>query len=320
MASTPTTRNRLEKQGAGENSSTWGAPKLNTLIDLVDASLDGWTTKALSSNVTLTSTNFAADESRPRILKFTGTGAYQVTIPSVEKWYVVDNQLTGVLTITTGAGTTATLATTESAVIVCDGTNCKSLGVGGLSIKTYVDNKVTLPAGGIIMWSGSIASIPAGWVLCDGNNSTPDLRDKFVPGAGSSYTPGQTGGANTVTLATSQLPSHTHTQQGSFASGTESAAHVHGGTTDGIGDHAHFVQGTGGGGGGSGVTGNASGGPVGGVSTTSAGAHSHTFTTGTENAAHAHLVTIAGETAAAGSGGAIENRPAFYALAYIMKT
>lgn len=38
-------------------------------------------------------------------------------------------------------------------------------------------------SGGIIMWSGSIATIPAGYVLCDGNNDTPDLRDKFIVGA-----------------------------------------------------------------------------------------------------------------------------------------
>lgn len=38
-------------------------------------------------------------------------------------------------------------------------------------------------SGGIIMWSGSIATIPAGYSLCDGNNGTPDLRDKFIIGA-----------------------------------------------------------------------------------------------------------------------------------------
>ena len=40
-----------------------------------------------------------------------------------------------------------------------------------------------VPAGGIILWSGNIASIPEGWVLCDGSNGTPDLRDRFVVGA-----------------------------------------------------------------------------------------------------------------------------------------
>jgi|TARA_R110002126_G_scaffold188974_1_gene337303 hypothetical protein len=51
-----------------------------------------------------------------------------------------------------------------------------------------------VPAGGIIMWSGSIGSIPSGYYLCDGTNGTPDLRDRFVVGAGSSYAVGNTGG------------------------------------------------------------------------------------------------------------------------------
>lgn len=38
----------------------------------------------------------------------------------------------------------------------------------------------TMPSGGIIMWSGTIASIPAGWALCNGANGTPDLTDKFI--------------------------------------------------------------------------------------------------------------------------------------------
>jgi hypothetical protein len=58
------------------------------------------------------------------------------------------------------------------------------------------------PLTGIIaIWSGSVASIPTGWLLCDGTNGTPDLRDRFVPGAGGSLSPGATGGAN----------SHVHT-------------------------------------------------------------------------------------------------------------
>lgn len=46
-----------------------------------------------------------------------------------------------------------------------------------------------IPSGAIIEWSGSIASIPSGYVLCDGNNSTPNLTDKFIIGAGNTYNP-----------------------------------------------------------------------------------------------------------------------------------
>jgi len=68
----------------------------------------------------------------------------------------------------------------------------------------------TIPVGGIIMWSGSIASIPSGWALCNGQNGTPNLTDKFILAAGSSYQPGNTGGRTQVSLTVDNLPSHTH--------------------------------------------------------------------------------------------------------------
>ena len=73
------------------------------------------------------------------------------------------------------------------------------------------------PSGGIIIWSGSVASIPSGWYLCNGSNGTPDLRDRFVVGAGSTYAVADTGGsANAIVVshthtATVTDPGHTHT-------------------------------------------------------------------------------------------------------------
>ncbi len=62
------------------------------------------------------------------------------------------------------------------------------------------------PSGVIVLWSGSIGSIPVGWYLCNGSNGTPDLRDRFVVGAGSTYAVDATGGsANAIVV------SHTHT-------------------------------------------------------------------------------------------------------------
>jgi hypothetical protein len=63
-----------------------------------------------------------------------------------------------------------------------------------------------IPSGGIIIWSGSSASIPSGWYLCNGANGTPDLRNRFIVGAGSTYAVGATGGS-----ADSIVVSHTHT-------------------------------------------------------------------------------------------------------------
>jgi hypothetical protein len=71
------------------------------------------------------------------------------------------------------------------------------------------------PSGGIIIWSGSVASVPSGWYLCNGSNGTPDLRDRFVVGAGSTYSVASTGGsANAVVVSHTHSitdPGHAHT-------------------------------------------------------------------------------------------------------------
>lgn len=65
-----------------------------------------------------------------------------------------------------------------------------------------------VPSGLICMWSGS--TVPTGWYLCDGTNGTPDLRDRFVVGAGNEYSIGDTGGEKNHILTESEMPSHTH--------------------------------------------------------------------------------------------------------------
>lgn len=67
-----------------------------------------------------------------------------------------------------------------------------------------------VPSGGIILWYGSIVNIPTKFVLCDGNNGTPDLRDLFVVGAGGAYAVGATGG-NTTHTHDFTSDGHTHT-------------------------------------------------------------------------------------------------------------
>ena len=88
------------------------------------------------------------------------------------------------------AETTDTDSTAGFAVrAVVDGT--------GLPISSYQFSDVAFPTGIISLWSGSIATIPAGWVICDGTNATPDLRDRFIVGAGSTYVVAATGGSTT---------------------------------------------------------------------------------------------------------------------------
>jgi microcystin-dependent protein len=146
-----------------------------------------------------------------------------------------------------------------------------------------------IPAGGIFLWSGSIGSIPAGYVLCNGSNGTPDLRDRFIVGAGSTYAVDATGGSADATVV-----SHTHTA--TSTSSVTDPQHNHGVPTN-------SVTGPGNGGGGRFVNGDNAGGNV---NTTSA-------STG---------ITVATTTtvATAGTSGTNANLPPYYALCYIMKT
>jgi microcystin-dependent protein len=63
----------------------------------------------------------------------------------------------------------------------------------------------TVPSGLIAIWSGSTGSIPSGWLLCNGSNGTPDLRNSFILGAGNTYAVGATGGSTDAIVV-----SHTH--------------------------------------------------------------------------------------------------------------
>lgn len=79
-------------------------------------------------------------------------------------------------------------------------------------IQSLID--AVVPVGMISLWSGSEAAIPTGWALCNGSNGTVDLRDKFVIGAGTTYSVGATGGETTHTLTVDEIPDHEHSIPG----------------------------------------------------------------------------------------------------------
>jgi hypothetical protein len=138
-----------------------------------------------------------------------------------------------------------------------------------------------LPTGVILMWSGSSASIPYGWLLCDGNNSTPNLQDRFIVGASSNFAVGATGGsANAVVV------SHTHTA----TSAVTDPGHTHSLTL--------------------GLT-NLDQGPAGGGSSVYGSTNTASSTTG---------ISVATTVNSAGSSGTNANLPPYYALCYIMKS
>lgn len=201
---------------------------------------------------------------------------------------------------------------------------------------------VSIPAGTIFLWSGSTASIPSGWVICNGSNGTPDLRNEFVVGAGDTYSVDGSGGAANVTVGSTNLPSHSHSWSATTGAGGDhshnhnfntgnSGSHSHGGNTSNVGNHTHS-----GGGVGAAIrmsfnnstfkgygAANANSGGAGShshnISTNNTGSHSHNYNANTGNSGN-HTHSVSGNTGNAGSGNAVSILPVYYALAYIQKT
>ena len=138
-----------------------------------------------------------------------------------------------------------------------------------------------VPSGCILIWSSSTGSIPSGFLLCDGTNGTPDLRNSFILGAGNSYTVGQTGGSTDAIIV-----AHTHTATSTV--------------TDPGHSHSYTA-------------------PNQNSSTPSGGFPCTTTTTGTTSTATTGI-TVATINQSTGTSGTNANMPPYYALAYIMKT
>ena len=152
-----------------------------------------------------------------------------------------------------------------------------------------------VPVGGIIIWSGAQNAIPTGWALCNGSNSTPDLRNRFVVGAGSSYSVGATGGySDAINI------SHTHTTNstGSHAHGVSDPGHLHSytnwsNTASKGGDATNRSA------------------PINSAAANTAG--NYTGISISSGGSHSHNVN------SSGSSGTGRNLPPYYALCYIMK-
>jgi len=126
MPSSPSTRLRLELQATGENLNSWGT-RLNTSLNLVEESVAGVLTLALTGNVTLSSTNYVSDQSRNRVLAFTDGGLGgnpTVTIPAVQKLYEVHNRTATRDIIITAGGVSVTVRPGQINSVYCNGTDC----------------------------------------------------------------------------------------------------------------------------------------------------------------------------------------------------
>ena len=171
---------RLELQFTGENINLWG-DKVNAVVSHVDYAIAGFLTKALTTSpYALTTANAGDDEARAAMLKFTGAGAFTVTLPPVSKAYLIWNACTGAVTLTTGAGATVSVDPGDIVQVFCDGANVKTPGYSGSSIKDYVATTAWFyNAGNLPAQSGNAGK----FVKTDGSNaswqaiSSADLTD-----------------------------------------------------------------------------------------------------------------------------------------------
>ena len=284
-----------------------------------------------SSGTTLTRTPTESSESDNSAITLSGTATVSVTAIDDDYNRLQHGGSDKVVATSTGATVTGTLTATSFS-----GDGSALTGIEGV------------PTGVIAMWSGTNSNIPSGWALCDGTNSTPDLTDRFILGRASGANTNSTGGANTVTLATGNLPAHTHSS-GNIAtdsagahthtlSGNTSAGgdHSHNGNTSNTGNHNHTLRmGFGSGNGylnqSNGTSGSTQGNFGNHNNMNTAGAHSHNLSIGNSGnhthtlsgnaaSAGAHTHTMSGDTGSVGSGTAVTITPVYYTLAFIIKT
>jgi hypothetical protein len=374
---------KIELIATGEQTGTWGTTTNTNLGTALEEAITGSATVSFSSaDVTISLTNSNASQAARNLrLNLSGTsgGARTLTVPTIEKLYLINNGLADACTVKNSTGTGIAVPASKSMFVFNDGTNVvdavthlssitlntdlaiadggtgasdagtarTNLGLGtmatqngtsvsisggsatGLSNLTTtnftasgtatssgtlavtgnftVDGSsgtsgqfltstgsgatpawttlVAFVSGMIMLWSGSEASIPSGWVLCDGTNSTPNLQDRFVVGAGNTYAVDANGGS-----ADAVVVSHTHTLTDS--------GHTHGAGSYKINTGGDAAQSSANGA----VFRNTLNGPGTAVVGTSASA------------------TTDISIASAGSSGTNANLPPYYALAYIMKT
>jgi len=226
-------------------------------------------------------TNFTAKDALP-----TGNSG------KIVKGTEIDTELTAIASAISSKAdlNSPALTGTPTAPTASSGTNTTQLATTAF-VQTALSAAFT--TGMIMMWSGTIATIPTGWVLCNGSNSTPDLRNKFVIGAhsdtaGVAYT--TVTGSNTTTGGTKDaiVVSHTHTATSSVTD----PGHVHTFTNYSISN---------------------------GGATTPVIANSNVTATVSTNSAVTGI-TVATTNSTEGSSGTNQNLPPYYALAFIMKT
>lgn len=181
MASTYSTRLRLELMANGDQSGTWGTTNNTNLGTLIEEAIAGWVSIATGdTDVTLTTNNGSSDQARKAMLKFTGTltANRNVIVPAVSKIYFIDNACSGSfsLIVKPSAGTGVTVPNGTKTVVYCDGTNVVS-AINWLSALT-LGTALPVASGG----TGGTSQSAARTGLGLGTMSTQDANNVAITG------------------------------------------------------------------------------------------------------------------------------------------
>jgi len=225
MASTYTTRTRLEKQGDGENANTWGLKLNQNVIDLVDDAVAGYETVSVDAvtSISLSANDGTPDQARNLALRFTGalTAPCTVVAPNAEKVYFVGNETTGDQPIVLKAGSASETVYPNSPTLVAfDGTNSMQLSGFAPGTRIPFENNAA-PIG----WTAVTDSAHNGAALRIVNAAVSGAQtggsNQFTSVFNSGITVSVTGKATEsatltgITLSTilsiGQMPAHTHT-------------------------------------------------------------------------------------------------------------
>ena len=317
---------KIQLMTTGENTGTWGSVTNANLGTAIEEAIAGTGTVTFASNnQTITLSNTTSTQTarcmRLNLAGTTGGSTRTLTVPDIEKAYIVNNACADAVQVKNSTGSNISVPAGKTMWVYSTGSNVVDVtthltsltlgsalpaGSGGTGITSpgtsgnvltsngsaWVSSAPTpFTTGMIMLWSGSIATIPSGWLLCDGTSGTPDLRSKFIVGAGSTYPVAATGGS-----ADAIVVSHTHTITTTVNSDSSLTGTFPTATISNIGYSGPFSQGPD-------LSGNGS-----------AGAPNKTVNF---NGSHSHTASSSASTT--GSSGTNANLPPYYALAYIMK-
>lgn len=279
----------------------------------IERAQEGTTAQSWTLNVTRVELRLTAAVIEEMVQKNGDTMAGDLDMDSNE---LQNAELTGTTKITGGqtVGTKIRGAVDDASNeidVPSDGTRATA---SGSKIVTLGDNLLTLmPIGSIIMWFGTLASLPSGWQICDGSGGTPDLRGSFPRGAGGSVALASTGGSATASGSTGSAGSHNHGgNTGNHAlTVAEMPAHAHGVRGSAVGGVATPLSG----GGSDGFSGHSGAGPYS-FQTQDAGGNDLVQEKGSGDA---HNHSISSDGAHTHSLGSIATIPPYVGVYFIMK-